>query len=84
MIVYNKWDKKPIAFAQGQTLSLEDDLADKLVTLAASMGSAAIGGSFMLQAAKADCPSQTLCGTLVQVQNSAGALAEAGAEAKTN
>lgn len=75
MIVYNRVDPRPIAVINGQTKILGEKLFDDLVKVIGTAGSAFIGGNYMLQAAEAKCPAGTLCGTLVQVQNTAGANA---------
>lgn len=79
MIVYNKWSRKPIAIVEGQTKPIGEKLFDDILTLINTAGASAITGNYLLQAAKVDCPPGTLCGTLVQVQNTAGASAESAA-----
>lgn len=80
MIVYNKFSKVPIATVDGQTKPLGEKLFDDLVSILAASTPAAIGGNYALLAAEANCPPGTLCGTLVQVQNTAGAQADADSE----
>lgn len=82
MVVYNKFSKAPIATIEGQTAVLSEKLWDDLISIVSTSGSAVIGGHYALQVAKANCPPGTVCGTIVQVQNSAGA--QAGAESSTN
>ncbi len=79
MIVYNKFEKKPIATVQGSTLVLSDRLLDAVLALGPNF----VTGKYILKAAQADCPTGTLCGTLVQVQNSAGATAGSNSSAGT-
>lgn len=76
MIVYNKFSKKPQAIVSGNSLTLSDQLFQAILNL----GPAIVTGNYILKAAKIECPAGTLCGTLVQVTNQAGANAAAGAE----
>lgn len=77
MIVYSKFSKTPIITVSGQTKTMSEDLWDKVFNAVTTFGAAGINGSFVLKAAEAGCPPGTICGTLVQVQNSAGAQAAA-------
>lgn len=79
MVLYNKYQKTPIATVSGQTKPLGEKLADDFLHLASTAGVAAIAGRYILKAAEADCPTQALCGTLVQVSNQAGANADSTA-----
>lgn len=82
MVLYNKYQRTPIATVSGQTKPLGEKLADDMLRLVSSVGPAAIAGNYILRAAKAECPSGSLCGTLVQVSNQAGA--NAGSTATAN
>jgi hypothetical protein len=77
MVVYNQFSHEPVAIVSGQTKPLAEKLVDDLVNLVASVGPAAVTGKYILRAAEAECPPETLCGTLVQVSSSAGANANA-------
>ncbi|MBY0538459.1 hypothetical protein K2P47_03630 [Patescibacteria group bacterium] len=79
MIVYNKYSKVPLAIVQGNTLRLSDRLLDAVLNLGPNI----VTGKYILKAAQAECPVGTLCGTLVQVQNTAGAEAGSTATAGT-
>jgi len=81
MVVYHKYDKKPIAIVNGQTKTMDEKLFDDLLEIAKHFGAAAITGGFMIEAAKSgvDCPVAEICGTLVQVANQAGANADSTA-----
>ena len=79
MLVYNKYSKKPQVIVSGNTLLLGDRLLDAVLALGPSI----VAGEYHIKTAEVDCPAGTLCGTLVQVQNSAGASAEAGAESSS-
>ena len=81
MVVYNKFNKTPIATVSGQTKPLSEKLADDLLNLISSIGPAAITGRYILEAAESECPPTALCGTLVQVSNSAGAAADSSSAA---
>jgi len=81
MVVYNKYSKTPIAIVNGQTKPLGEKLFDDLLGLVGSVGAASITGNYILKASESECPATTLCGTLVQVENSAGANAGSTATA---
>jgi hypothetical protein len=85
MVVYNKYQTTPIAMVNGQTKTFEEQLGADILQAATSLGTAAIAGGFAVQAARenVDCPHATICGTLVQVANQAGATAGAAAEASS-
>jgi starvation-inducible outer membrane lipoprotein len=80
MLVYNKSGATPVAVIEGQTKTIDEKLWDDLIQLVSTAGPAVITGHYILRAAEANCPTGALCGTLVQVQNVAGA--SAGSEAK--
>lgn len=80
-IVYNKWSKTPVTVISAHSKILSEELTAQVLNAVASFGVAGITGNFMLAAARAECPPGTLCGTLVQVQNTAGAQAAADSSA---
>lgn len=77
MVLYNKYSRKPIAVVEGQSKELSAQLVDAFLALGPSM----VMGEYLIKAEKLSCPAGTLCGTLVQVNNSAGASAGSSAEA---
>ncbi|MFT5849296.1 MAG: hypothetical protein ACI9H6_000097 [Patiriisocius sp.] len=79
MVVYNKFQRAPIATINGQTKIFSDKLVDAFLAL----GPAIVHGEYAIQAAEINCPQGTLCGTLVQVSNQSGSNANAGASAGT-
>lgn len=81
MVLYNKTQRTPIATISGQTKPLGEKLAEDLLHLVSRVGAAAITGQYILKAAKAECPPEALCGTLVQVSNQAGANADSSSSA---
>lgn len=83
MIIYNQASRTPIAIVEGQTKTMSEELMGQVINAVTSFGTAGITGNFLLQAAQADCPPGSLCGTLVQVQNSAGASADSSADASS-
>lgn len=78
MVIYNKYQRTPIAIVQGSTFRLEDRLLDAILALEPSV----VQGQYMLEAERINCPPGTICGMLVQVSNRAGA--QAGANSATN
>ena len=84
MVVYNKYSKTPIAIVNGQTKPLGEKLFDDMLGLIGSVGAASITGNYILKASEAECPATSLCGTLVQIENSAGANAGSTATASQN
>jgi len=81
MVVYNKYSKSPIAVVNGQTKPLGEKLFDDMLSLVGNVGAAGITGKYILKASQAECPPTALCGTLVQVNNSAGANADSTSSA---
>lgn len=88
MLVYNEHNKSPIAIVEGQTKTMSEELTAQFLSIfggiATGATTAAIGGGYVLAAAEANCPPGTLCGTLVQVQNTAGASADAAADSSSD
>lgn len=84
MIVYSTFSKTPVAIIEGQTKTMSEELMASVIQAVTNFGTAGITGNFMLQAAQADCPVGSLCGTLVQVQNTAGASADAAADSTSD
>jgi hypothetical protein len=77
MLVYSRWNSQPVAIVSGQSLQLGDRLLDALLDLGPSI----VTGEYLIRADDSDCPPGSLCGTLVQVNSSAGANANADAAA---
>lgn len=88
MLIYRQDSKTPIAIVEGQTKAMSEELMAQVINIfggvATGATAAAISGGYMLQAAQVNCPPGTLCGTLVQIQNTAGATAGAEAESSSN
>lgn len=86
MVVYNAITKNAVAVIEGQTKPLSEKLVDDLVAILAGSAPAAIAGMYALKVSETNCPPGTLCGTYVNVQNQAGAQADAesGTEHTTN
>ena len=88
MLVYRQDSKTPIAIVEGQTKTMSEELMTQVIGIFGGMATGAtaatISGGYVLQAAQANCPPGTLCGTLIQIQNTAGANAGADAEATSN
>jgi len=78
MLVYNKWSASPVAVVEGQSLTLSAQLATELLALGPSI----VNGEYRIMAEEKACPAGTICGTLVQVSNVAGA--EAGANSQSS
>lgn len=76
MLVYNQYSKEPRAIVSGNSLRLSDQLFQAVLNLGPSI----VAGEYHLAAERINCPAGTLCGTLVQVQNTAGATADADSE----
>jgi hypothetical protein len=79
MVVYNKYQHAPIATVNGQTKIFSDKLVDALLAL----GPAIVHGQYAIRAAEINCPPGTLCGTLIDISNQAGASAGADASVGT-
>jgi hypothetical protein len=84
MVIYNQYNHAPIAMVSGQSKPMGEQLVSDLLAVVASVGPAAVTGKYILRAAEAECPTGTLCGTLVQVNASAGANAGADSSSVLN
>lgn len=85
-IIYNKvlGFKHPVVSVDGQTKTASEEFKASVMAIFGGVASAAVGGHYQLLAAEAKCPKDSLCGTLVQVQNTAGAAADSSAESSSD
>ena len=79
LVIYNNWNPLPIATVTGQSKRLDAQLVDALLNL----GPAIVTGQYRIKAEEVGCPPGTLCGTLVQVSNQAGAEVDVSATSGT-
>lgn len=77
LAMYNKYSHTPIALVEGQSKRFSAELVAAFLALGPSI----LHGEYKILAEEAGCPPGTICGTLIQVSNTAGANADAGATA---